>query len=165
MQKEWILGCTGHINLARIEGFDGEAVRKRISAHIKGLQQHYRVKLYCGCADGADMLFAGEALRCGADLIAVLPCGKEEFASEHSDGGARFLRILGQAEQILIERDENVRYLQVSKTIVEKCDELLALWDGIELPLKDSEGNDVNLGGTFDTICRAKRSHKKITLF
>ena len=165
MQNEWIFGCTGHINLARIKGFDEVAVRRRISGHIKNAQGHYRVKLYCGCADGADMLFAEEALKCGVELIAVLPCRAEEFAPEHSDGGAEFMRILGQAKEILIVRDEKARYLQVAKTIVEKCNELLALWDGVELPLKDGEGNSVNLGGTFDTVRMARTAQKKITLF
>ena len=165
MQKEWVLGCTGHINLARLNNFDEESVRQRINAHIKNLCRRYKVKLYCGCADGADMLFAGEAMKCGASLIAVLPCNAEEFALEHGDGGEEFARILSKAEEILIERDDKVRYLQVSKTIVEKCDELLALWDGVELPLKDENGNCVNLGGTYDTICRARLAQKKITIF
>ena len=165
MKSEWNLGCTGHINLARIEGFDEDRVRTAIDGHIENLCKSYRVKLYCGCADGADMLFAQAALRCGAALIAVLPCEREEFAAEHGDGGAELARVLSKAEEILIERDEKVRYLQVSKTIAEKCDELLALWDGVELPLKDEDGNDVNLGGTFDTVRRVREAQKKITLF
>ena len=159
------LGCTGHVNLARIKGFDEERVRGEIRAYINNLRQNYTLTAYCGCADGADLLFAEEFLKCGVQLVAVLPCPPEEFTLEHSDGGLEFMRVLESAKEILISPDRENRYVGVSNTIVECCDELLALWDGVETPLKNAQGEDINLGGTYDTVCRAKSANKKVTLF
>lgn len=39
--------------------------------------------LYSGFADGADFLFAEEALKCGIDVIAVLPYSWKSFMKEH----------------------------------------------------------------------------------
>lgn len=164
MQKIWNIASTGHINLARIKDFNEAEVRRKIRSRIAELQKDYLVLAYCGCADGADMLFVREVLDCGAGLVAVLPCTAEEFALEHGDGGVEFMRVLAKAKKVLIVRDEKNRYVGVSRTMVQACDELFAIWDGVELPLKDEEGNDINLGGTYDTILRAREAKKVITL-
>ena len=128
------------------------------------MQENYKVKAYCGCAEGADLLFAEEILKCGVELVAVLPCSWREFISEHADGGVKLMRVLGQATEVLVEPDGNSRYLKVAETIIKNCDELIALWDGVKLPLKDDEGKDINLGGTYDTICRAQAANKRIKI-
>ena len=161
----FIAGCTGHINLARIKDFDEEKVREKVRKYIRKLKRNYTVKLYCGCADGADMLFAEEAESCGALLTVVLPCSIEEFSKEHSDGGEQFMRILSKAEEVLIKPNEKYRYVSVCETIVNSCRELLVLWDGVRTPLKDERGEPVNSGGTYDAICRAQEAKKKVVYF
>ena len=163
-EKVWTIGGTGHRDLKRIKNFDEEKARERIRTYVRALQENYKVKAYCGCAEGADLLFAEEILKCGVELVAVLPCSWREFISEHADGGVRLMRVLGQATEVLVEPDGNSRYLKVAETIVKNCDELIALWDGVKLPLKDDEGKDINLGGTYDMICRAQSANKRIKI-
>ena len=163
-KPDYILGFTGHRDLSRIKHFDEERMRSEVRNHIRSLQENYNVKIYCGCAEGADLLFAEEALKCNAELTAVLPCKWQEFISEHSDGGIKFMQVLGQAKKVLIKPNTISRYVEVAEAIVNDCDELVALWDGVRLALKDADGNDINRGGTYDTICKATAARKRIKL-
>ena len=160
----YVLGFTGHISFSRIKNFNEERMRGEISRHIKRLQQRYRVKAYCGCAEGFDLLFAEEALNCNAELTVVLPCVLQEFLAEHSDGGVKFMQVFNKANEVLIKTNAEHRYVGVSETIVGACNELVAVWDGIELPLADAQGKAINLGGTYDTVRRAKAANKRVKL-
>ena len=105
MNKKYILGCTGHINLLRIQNLNEEELRERIRNYIRSLLKDYAVELYCGLAYGADSLFAEEALSCGVKVYAVLPCQEEEFAAEQPDGGKLFNRLINEAEEVIRAQD------------------------------------------------------------
>lgn len=64
-----ILGCTGHRDLSRIEGFDEEEIRAKVRTYFRELKEKYKLTLYSGFADGADLLFAEEATKCGIDVL------------------------------------------------------------------------------------------------
>lgn len=164
-KKKYVLGCTGHIDLSRIKNFDEENVRREIRKYLRKLQETYEIKLLSGFADGADLLFAEEALKCGSEVVAVLPYNWDRFMEEHADGGKKFMQLLGQVRKVEIKPHVLTTYLNVSRTIVNECDELLALWDGVKLPLKDEAGNDINAGGTYDTISAAHARNKPVKLF
>lgn len=158
------IGCTGHIDLSRIENFNEEDVRAAIRLYMNSLQEKYKCKLYSGLGWGADLLFAEEALKCNIELVAVLPCEWSEFAKEHPDGGKKFMQILGQSVEVKTYT-KGKSYEFVRDTLLENCDELIALWDGVELPLKDENENDINLGGTYDTIRRAYKKNMPVIRF
>ena len=164
-KKEYILGCTGHINLSRIKNFNEEKVRGEIRAYLRKLQDNYNLKLLSGFADGADLLFAEEAFNCGLEVIAVLPYNWDLFMKEHADNGKKFMQLLGQVREVVIKPHVLSKYFNVSRYIVNECDELLALWDGVELPLKDKQGNDIHVGGTYDTIVATHAQNKPVKLF
>lgn len=164
-KEELVLGCTGHIDLNRIDGFDEEQVRGEIRSYLRRLQERYSLTLLSGFAQGADLLFAEEALKCGVSVIAVLPCIWDEFRREHSDGGERFMQLLGQVKEVVIKPHVLTRYYNVSRYIVKHCDELLVLWDGKVLPLQDENGNDIHIGGTYDTMTAAVAAGKNVKLF
>ena len=164
-KPQYFLGCTGHRNLSRIEGFDEESVRGSVRSYLRKLKEKYSLKLFCGFGDGADLLFAEEALKCGVEVIAVLPCEWKEFMDEHADGGVKFMQLLGQCKEVRIKPSNIHRYAETSSYIVRQCNELMALWDGKELPLNDSAGNEINRGGTFDTILAAEKANKTIKRF
>ncbi len=160
-----ILGCTGHRDLNRINGFNEEAVRGKVREHIRELKEKYKLTLYSGFADGADLLFAEEALKCGVDVIAVLPFSWKSFMKEHDDGGIKFMQILGQTKEVKVKPNHLRRYEDMSRYIVKQCDEMLVLWDGVELPLNDENGRELNRGGTYDTLLAAQSAGKKIVKF
>lgn len=158
------VGCTGHIDLSRIVGFDEQAARMAIMTYFAKLTERYSVKLYCGMADGADMLFAESALACGAQLAAVLPCPWREYATEHADGG-KFIRMLDMAAEVIIVPDSVQRYSGVLRCILQQSDEIVALCDGAEISLFDRNGDPINRGGTYDMLVTAKIEGKKVVLF
>lgn len=160
--RKWVIAGLGHRDLTRIEGFDEEKVRSEIRTYIRNLQEDYEVKAYCGCAEGADLLFAEEVLKCGVELIAVLPCKWQEFVTEHHDHGEKLMQILGQTKDVLIKTDNKSRYVEMNRVLIKECDELLIMWDGKELDFEDAEGNEINRGGTYDTICKAEAARKRI---
>ncbi len=164
-KPQYILGCTGHRDLKRIAGFDEERVRGEVRSHIRKLKERYLLQLFCGFADGADLLFAEEALKCGVDVIAVLPCEWREFISEHKDGGVKFMQILGQTKEVRVKPSNINRYVDMSRYIVRQSDEMLVLWDGVKLPLSDENGAEINRGGTYDTMIAAINGSKVITEF
>lgn len=165
MKKRFVLGCTGHIDLSRIKGFDERVVRHKIRAHIAELCKTFAVELYSGLAFGADSLFAEEALSCGAKLHVVLPCAADDFAAEQRDGGALFDRLIRRADSVVIAEDKANRYVGVGKYIVDNCDELLAIWDGQKPLLTDARGNAINRGGTYHTILLAEQAGKSVRIF
>ncbi|MGN1104260.1 MAG: hypothetical protein ACI4QI_05225 [Candidatus Coproplasma sp.] len=162
MKQRYIIGCTGHIKLSRLNNFDEAEVRQKIRKKLLSLCDIYRVELWCGLAYGADSLFAEEALSCGVEVCAVLPCPEKEFAAEQIDGGELFNRLIQKVSSIIIAADTVNRYEGVSKKIVQNCNELWAIWDGKIMPLTDAQGKHINHGGTYHTMVLALRENKSV---
>jgi hypothetical protein len=113
-------------------------------------------------AEGADRIFAEEALRCGYRLTCVMPFHREEFSRDFAGPDAyeeaslaRFDSILVQAENAGIltsfeldgRRDwAHEAYAHAGRVVLNQSDLLLAVWDG---------GASNGIGGTFDTIQQA----------
>jgi hypothetical protein len=113
-------------------------------------------------AEGADRIFAEEALRCGYRLNCVMPFHRDEFERDfaapdsfEADSAARFDAILARAEKAgalaCFELDgrrgrAHEAYGQAGRVVLDQSDLLLAIWDG---------GLTNAVGGTFDTIQQA----------
>lgn len=160
-KHDYVIGCTGHKDLVRIEAFDEEKVRGEVRTYLRSIGEKHNLKLYSGFADGADLLFVEEALKCGVEVIAVLPSPWKKYKREHADKGIKFMQLLGQASEVIIK----LGYAEASRKIVESCDELFVLWDEKALPLMGADGKEINRGGTYDTLLIAKSLDKKIKPF
>lgn len=55
-----------------------------------------------------------------------------------------------------IEQNKGNVFEMATKSNLDRCDKLIAIWDGKELPLNDENKNPINRGGTYDCIVRAK---------
>jgi hypothetical protein len=113
-------------------------------------------------AEGADRIFAEEALERGYRLTCVMPFHRDEFRrdfaapdSSEMDSAARFDAILARAEgagaltsfELDGRRDrENEAYSQAGRVVLNQSDLLVAVWDG---------GSTNGVGGTFETILQA----------
>lgn len=164
------LGCTGHIDLSRIQNFSKTDAQAKVCAFLSAQKKaagcnKENLVLYCGFAHGADLLFAEAAIACCVDVVAVLPCEREEFATEHPDGGAAFWRALEKAKDVVIVPCKEYRYLGVAEYIVEKCDVMLGLCDREKWREVEQTGEEVARGGTFDVLRMAKKAGKEIVLF
>lgn len=106
-------------------------------------------------AVGSDQLFATEVLAAGGHLHAVLPCQGYEEMLEETDR-ARYRRLLEQAqaiETLPFEEPSEDAFYAAGRRVVERCQRLLAIWDG-----QPAQG----MGGTADIVAYARQQGREI---
>jgi hypothetical protein len=150
------IGVTGHRELD-----DPDALRAAVRKALRGLIELLPVAPNAGLtpvvvsalAEGADRLVAEEILADpDARLEVPLPLSpadyEEDFKTEASK--EEFRRLLARASAILpppMTRSRNEAYEQAGWYVVDRCDALIALWDG-----EDPRGQ----GGTAEIVAYAQ---------
>ncbi len=111
-----------------------------------------QLHILCSLAEGADRIFAREAIRRNIPLTAVLPFPRDRFEMDFEDFDSRreYRKLLDTAveaiEPPLTVNDEFDGYAFASDLVVHCCDMLVAIWDG--LPGRGA-------GGTAESIEKA----------
>lgn len=106
---------------------------------------------FCSLAAGADQEFAELLLRNGGELHVVIPSQSYEETFGTQDERLRYRRLLqlsGSVTTLPYPRPTEGAFLAAGIVVVERCDILLALWDG-----EASAG----LGGTGDIVAYAQQ--------
>ena len=162
------VGVTGHRDLHLKSGHDLQSrIRARLE-QIKHMAQQAATESQ-GCydddapailraisplAEGADRIFAREALDLGYELECPLPfkCHEYQDDFESEDSKRKFNELLGQAAAVFelegSRGDKAAAYKAVGYMVLDQCDILLAIWDG-----KPAKGAD----RTADVVAKAKR--------
>jgi hypothetical protein len=133
------IGVTGHRRLDDAEALAGQVRRvlKRIRDLLPG--SPYTPVLFTvvsPLAEGADRLVAREVLRIeGADLEVPLPLPRKEYERDfQSDESKReFEDLFKQAKEVVELTPSETRqeaYERVGHYVVDRCDVLIAVWDG-----------------------------------
>ena len=138
------LGVTGHQNLPATAV---DYVERRIRDAIRSAT---RPVTGVGClAAGADQLFAACVLGLGGQLPVIVPCAGYESTFEPPDleRYRRFLTAAAHVDRLPFDRPGEDAYLAAGTTVVDRCDVLLAVWDG-----RPARG----LGGTADIVRYAR---------
>ena len=109
-------------------------------------------------ADGADQLFAAHVLAAGGTLEAVLPSADYAKSLTADGARARFEDLVRSAASVVTmpyaepcERG----FLAAGQAMVDRCDHLFAVWDG--LPAR-------GLGGTADVVAYARTRGCPVTV-
>ncbi|HRH59031.1 MAG TPA: hypothetical protein PL045_00565 [Chitinophagaceae bacterium] len=153
------IGVTGHRKLEDALYAESE-IGKIIAAQIAG-RNDVQIEGYSSLAAGADTIFAKKILEAGGNLKIVLPFAKDEYEKDFSKEEIKVFEELLEhdanpevmSEIIPANKDErNACYLAAGKTIVDKCDVMIAVWDG-----EKAEGK----GGTGDIADYASAKGKK----
>jgi hypothetical protein len=109
-------------------------------------------------ADGADQLFAEHVLASGGSLEVILPCAGYA-GSLISDRSRVRLRELVRASvtvrTLAYPEPSEQAYLAAGHALVDRCDHLFAVWDG--LPAR-------GLGGTADVVAYARSRGCPVTV-
>lgn len=158
------VGIVGH-RLERISA--PEAVQARLGAILRAIEATLRdtpganapgarLRLVSALAEGADQLAVAAAMEAGVPWDAILPFTPAEYEADFEPGGRRaaFHDLLTHAGAVLVldgsgsgaERDR--AYDAVGKALLDNCDVLLAVWDGLP-----GRGR----GGTHDVVEEAVR--------
>jgi hypothetical protein len=133
------IGVTGHRRLDDEEALAGQ-VRRALERATELLRAspHTQVlfTVVSPLAEGADRLVAREVLRNeGADLEVPLPLPREEYVRDFQSGESKreFEDLLSRAREVVELSPSESReeaYERVGRYVVDRCDVLIALWDG-----------------------------------
>ena len=148
-----ILGATGH---QMIPSAARDPVVRGVRSVIRGSDSPLRV--VTSLAAGADQLVAGEVLAAGGQLDVVLPCRGYEHAFSEGSHIRRYHELLGRAADVeSLDYDEPTEeaFWAAGKRVVERCQILLAVWDGAP-----AQG----LGGTADVVSYARQQNVAVRI-
>lgn len=159
------IAVTGH----RYFKDDPEKLKKQIKEILIKLSQTHRVIVRSCFAYGADQLVAECAAELGITIKADIPMPYEDYIEDvrrdveknglpfTEEDEARMRHLLAQAVVCRVISDPVYTYAAANAYIVEKCDKLIALWDGKKLALHDNTEKPINRGGTYDCIRMAEK--------
>ncbi len=151
------IGVTGHrtlINEAQLQpGLD------RVFDHIQATFPNPEITIISPLAEGADRLVASYAMaNYDADLVVPLPLKAGEYMQDFllESSKAEFSSLLAQAEQVIElppMEDREASYLAAGIYVLEHCDVLIAIWDG--LPARGP-------AGTGQIVARTREQKKPL---
>lgn len=163
-KPDLVIACTGH----RYFNDDREVLKKQVKEILKKYSDDYNVIVMTCYAMGSDWLIAECACELGLTTKAIIPLDYEDYIKDvrkdaeangiafTADDEMKMRTLLAQTVVCKTIEDKKYRYFEASKYLAEKCDKLIALWDGRELPLVDKDDNPINRGGTYHTIKLAR---------
>jgi hypothetical protein len=141
------IGCTGHQSLS-------PATRRHVAAAIADIlaaEADAGLTGLTSLAEGADQIFAFAVLAAGGRLHAIIPSeGYEQtFASSLARETFAALRSLAREDTTLpFSEPSEDAYLAAGHEIANRCEILIAVWDG-----KNAAGK----GGTGDIVTYARK--------
>lgn len=143
-----VVGFTGHRQLA-----DSAGVAQAVRAELENIRRESPGEWIAlsSAAAGADLIFVRTALELGLGWEALLPLPLVDFERDFSPAEWREVKpLLERAEHFEVAAEPGSRdeaYLTGGFEIVNKCDVLLAVWDG-----QPARGK----GGTADVVAYAR---------
>ncbi|MFC7622326.1 hypothetical protein [Microlunatus sp. GCM10028923] len=148
-----VIGITGHSQLSEpTVGSVRDALREALRPYGHGL-----IGLSC-LARGADQIFASVVLELGGALDVVIPAFDYASGIRDNTSRARFDGLLRQARDVhhlQFAESGPAAYMAASREVIERCDRLIAVWDG-----SPADGN----GGTSDAVQYARHVRREITV-
>jgi hypothetical protein len=158
----FVIGVSGHRDFAPQDAERVRAAVRTFIEQIRALLPDTQIRIMTGMASGADLLAARVALEEGLTVDAVLPLPLEDYAADFAPAALEELKTLLAHPQVRctelpLEPDGAARseacapprrdahYLNLARTLIERCHLLLAVWDGEP---------SVRAGGTADTVLR-----------
>lgn len=151
VQQDMIIGVTGHQEL----GSDETAQWVRLTLREIIAQEPIDLGLTC-LARGADQLFAELLLEKGIPYTAILASRDLEKTFDDQNSLEKYGFLLRRAADVTVLDNESASeeaFFAAGKQVVDRCDCLIAVWNG--LPAK-------GLGGTGDVVKYALEKHKKV---
>lgn len=160
-----LIAGVGHRYFAE----NGSVIKNRVKEILTNLSIRYNVIVSTSYAYGADQIIAECANELNLMTQAILPYPHDDFIKYvKEDAEINDIKYTSEDEMRLrlllaqtincesIEQNTGNVFEMAAKSNLDRCDKLIAIWDGKELPLNDENKNPINRGGTYDCIVRAK---------
>ncbi|MGP3952648.1 hypothetical protein [Streptomyces sp. 7N604] len=141
------IAVTGHMDLT---DDSVELVRASLRVTLSKYAAGQLVGVSC-IARGSDTLFAEELLEAGGRLVVVLPSKDYRQAKVKPDHAETFNRLIEVADEVLVmpyETANREAYEAANKTLLERADRVVAVWNGAPPSGKG--------GGTADVVVAAR---------
>lgn len=153
------IGITGHRDLV-----NEAEVREDIRQSFLYFKFHHDAAVtgISSLAEGADLIFAEEAMREGVPLEVLLPFPPDEYVADFSTTSwQRVTRLIAQSASCRVRKthdgapaaSRNKSYLQTGQQLVDESDIVLTVWDG-----HPAQGK----GGTGDIVQYALQQKKPV---
>jgi|HigsolmetaAR201D_1030396.scaffolds.fasta_scaffold21955_2 hypothetical protein len=148
------IGITGHVLLA-----DGtaELVYARLAEELQPYAGPGLHGITC-LADGADQLFARAVLALDGTYEVVIPAVDYRERAVNQDNLAAFDELLDRATVVSVmpfPRSNRQAYLAASMELLNRCERLIAVWDGTP---------SVDIGDTADVVRVARERRIPVTV-
>ena len=156
MGSKPIRDCCQHVAFTghrpnRISWWAGLWLPGRIRRLMKKIQSDKpKPTLYCGLAEGADLMAARIAQKLGWSIVAVLPAQDSHPPKNRKKSDRQRIRILKRAVDVRVikpDQSEPEPYRSAAKVMLSESDCLIAVHDG---------GKSAGPGGTHDVISMAR---------
>lgn len=153
--KNFYVGITGHrfLHDRLVIAFLEKQIKKTI---LDIRREHENILVLSSLAEGADTLFTKIAIGCGIVFEAVIPFLNYEEDFNTYESHKLYQNLLQEAAKIhrlRFQKRSNMAYLAGGKWVVNHCDVLIAVWNG--LPAAGE-------GGTGDIVAYAMRKKRPI---
>jgi uncharacterized phage-like protein YoqJ len=143
LSQNMVIAVTGHRpdKLGKEYGMDGPISKKIYTELEKIVLQLKPTKMITGMALGVDMIFAGVAIRNNIPFVASIPfLGQESKWPKQSQN--LYNKILSKASETVVVSSgayANWKMQKRNEWMVDRCELLVAVWDGTE-------------GGTYNCV-------------
>jgi len=104
-------------------------------------------------AAGADQIFALAVLAAGGDLVAIVPSRRYDDAFDDPRPYRALLSLAASVDVLDYEVPGETAYMAAGREVVDRCDVLLAVWDG-----QPAAGE----GGTADVVEYARSRDRPV---
>lgn len=153
---------------------DSALLKRKIKACLQKYVETNQVIVRTCFGYGADQLIAECAFELGLTVKADIPLEYEPYIKDVKEDAIknghvfsdsdelRMRHLLAQAVVCRTIPDPLHKYVAASKYIVDKCDVLIALWDGKKTKRFDKNKKPINRGGTYDSIRLAQAEKKTV---
>ncbi len=144
-------------------------IKKKVKEILTDLCLKYNVIVSTSYAYGADQIIAECANELNLLTQAILPYPHDDFIKYVKDDAViNGIKYTSEDEMHLrlllaqtmncgsVKNEQGDVFEMASIHNINRCNKLIAIWDGKELPLNDENNNPINRGGTYDCIVRAK---------
>ena len=149
------IAVTGHVDVSDdVACWVVDALTERLQ-HVLAPRLHGITCL----AKGVDQLFAQVVLTLDGTLDVVLPAHDYTHVVTQAGAGDSFRMLLARASSVRtmpFETSDRTAYLAASEAMLEGCDLLLAVWNG--LPSR-------NTGDTADVVAKARERQVPVEVF
>jgi hypothetical protein len=142
-----VIAVTGHMNLSPESA---SVVRQAIVDLLAKCYDRDLTGITC-LARGADSIFAEAVLHQGGRLVVILPSSTYRATKVKPDYAQLFDSLIGHAAQIRtlpFSEANRDAYDAANQLMLDSCDELFAVWDGLR---------GVDRGSTASVVAEARR--------